>query len=72
MRSPSQTRSIPPTEQRRNEQSRSVEDDALTGPRLASEPGGTHSTPAAPSRSTGERVGKSGNTENQDPTRPPP
>lgn len=72
MRSPSQTRSIPPTEQSRNEPSCSVEDDALTDPRLASEPNGARSTPAGPSRSSGERAGKSGNTENQDPTRPPP
>jgi hypothetical protein len=86
MRSQSHTRSTPPSKQRKDlldsqreanqDEPRNFKDDALTDKRVEVEPDGTGPTPTgtfdAPedrARKSGN-IEKSGNTENQDPTRP--
>ena len=80
MRSQSQTRSKRPSKQRKDlldaeraankDEPRNFKDDALTDKRVEVEPDGTGHTPTGAFDAPEDRAQKSGNTEDQDPTRP--
>jgi hypothetical protein len=72
MRSPSPTRSTPPSEPGHSGGPRRAEDDPSTDPPPQIGPDVTRAVPGERSGAAADRSRKSGNTENQDPTRPPP